>query len=63
MAPPSPHTPRLPVTEKHLNALCSRLYLENPFNAAIWAITSIAWHSCSHLGELIFLKSKPFQPS
>ncbi|KAK0443528.1 hypothetical protein EV421DRAFT_1804238 [Armillaria borealis] len=63
MAPPSPHTPRLPVTEKHLNALRSHLCLEDPFDAAVWAVASVAWHSCSRLGELIFSKSKPFQPS
>ncbi|PBK79156.1 hypothetical protein ARMGADRAFT_1105155 [Armillaria gallica] len=63
LAPQSPHTPHLPVTEKHLSALHSHLHLQDPVDATIWAVASIAWHSCSCLGELISSKSKPFQPS
>ncbi|KAK0217764.1 hypothetical protein IW262DRAFT_1449035 [Armillaria fumosa] len=59
-APPSSHPPRLPVTEKHLISLLSHINSEDPCDAAIWAVATLAWHSCSRLGELISSKSKPY---
>ncbi|KAK0429693.1 hypothetical protein EV421DRAFT_1914203 [Armillaria borealis] len=63
MAPPSTKPPRLPVTEKHIASLRSHLDLNNPLDAAVWAVATIAWHGCTHLGELLPSRSKPFNTS
>ncbi|SJL12301.1 uncharacterized protein ARMOST_15724 [Armillaria ostoyae] len=63
MAPPSTKAPRMPVTEKHIASLRSHLDLNDPFDAAVWAVATIAWHGCARLGELLPSQSKPFNTS
>ncbi|PBK99918.1 hypothetical protein ARMGADRAFT_1043926 [Armillaria gallica] len=63
MAPPSTKPPHLPVTEKHIASLRSHLDLNDPFDAAVWAVTTIAWHGCTCLGELLPSRLKPFNTS
>ncbi|KAK0232762.1 DNA breaking-rejoining enzyme [Armillaria fumosa] len=63
MAPSSTRAPRLPVTEKHMASLRSHLDLNDSFDAAVWAVATIAWHGCARLGELLPSQSKPFNTS
>ncbi|KAK0485619.1 DNA breaking-rejoining enzyme [Armillaria luteobubalina] len=63
MAPPSTRAPRLPVTEKHIASLQCHLDLNDPFDAAVWAVATIAWHGCTRLGELLPSWSKQFHTS
>ncbi|GLB38818.1 hypothetical protein LshimejAT787_0506830 [Lyophyllum shimeji] len=61
--PSSKRAKRPPVTIEALIALRSGLDLSNAFDAAVWAVASVAFWSCCRLGELIIPSQKLFNPS
>ncbi|SJL10430.1 uncharacterized protein ARMOST_13816 [Armillaria ostoyae] len=63
MAPPSTKAPCMPMTEKHIASLQSHLDLNDPFDAAVWAVATITWHGYTCLGELLPSQSKLFNTS
>ncbi|RDB16022.1 hypothetical protein Hypma_003463 [Hypsizygus marmoreus] len=54
---------RPPVTIKALTVLKSSLDLSNAFDAAVWAVASVAFWSCCRLGELVIPSPNLFDPS
>jgi hypothetical protein len=55
--------PREPVTFNHMLILRQHLHLSNSRDAAIWAVVSVAFKTCSRLGELVPKSSAVFHPS
>lgn len=53
---------RPPVTIEHLHALRRGLDLSSPFDAAVWAVASVAFWSCCRLGELVIPSKNSFDP-
>ncbi|KIO15196.1 hypothetical protein M404DRAFT_113040, partial [Pisolithus tinctorius Marx 270] len=51
--PSSKHAKRPPVTLDALCVLHDQLVLNNSFDTAVWALASVAFWCCCHLGELL----------
>jgi integrase len=53
---------RPPITIEHMYALYRGLDLSNTFDAAVWAVASIAFWSCCRLGELVVPSPSSIDP-
>lgn len=62
LAPP-PRPLRQPVTLKHMKALQKGLNMFNPFDAAVWAVATLAFWGCCRLGELTVEFDREIDPS
>ncbi|KAI0054979.1 hypothetical protein BV25DRAFT_1816260 [Artomyces pyxidatus] len=63
LTPPSSRRPqRPPITIAHIEALFKGLDLTNSRDSAVWAVASIAFWGCCHLGELIVQSEGDFNP-
>ena len=54
LAPAIKQKPCEPVTMQHLEQLCTCLNFDDPFDAAVFAITCLVFWSHAQLGELLF---------
>ncbi|KAF8573265.1 hypothetical protein K439DRAFT_1665860 [Ramaria rubella] len=56
-------TPRPPVTIQHIECLRNNLDLSNTFDAAVFAVATIAFFGCCQLGELTIPSKHTFDPT
>ena len=63
LVPDSSRRPkRPPITIEHIYALFKGLDLSNTFDAAVWAVASIAFWACCRLGELVVPSQSHIDP-